>query len=165
MSEAETPSPHSSKKGQRKCGGCHSFMSDLDPHPECNKCLPRVCCKDSPSPHCAPLSQDMWRKWESTKKSSSTTKGPKGESVKGGNKAGKVCPGVPSSPKADSPGRLRLAALEAGFSSFKTEIVSMFASLTGRFTASHPPDSNMGGSRRDSPWWSNPFTGTGGPPC
>ena len=54
MSKAETPSPHSSKKGQRKCGGCHSFISDLDPHPECNKCLPRVCCKDSPCPHCTP---------------------------------------------------------------------------------------------------------------
>ena len=37
MSKAETPSPHSSKKSQ--CGGCHSFMSELDPHPECNKCL------------------------------------------------------------------------------------------------------------------------------
>ena len=34
-------------------------------------------------------------------------------------------------PKAESPGRLRLAALESGFSSFRTEIASMFASLTG----------------------------------
>ena len=40
MSRPETPSPaHSSKKGQKKCGLCHSFMSDLDPHPECNKYL------------------------------------------------------------------------------------------------------------------------------
>ena len=152
MSRAETPSPaHSSKKGQKMYGVCHSFMSDLDPHPECTKCLPRSCCKDSPCPRCAPLSQDMWKKWErqqSVKKSSSTTKGPKGESVKGGgNKAGKVYPAVPSSPKADSPGRLRIAALEAGFSSFKTEIASMFASLTGRLTAPHPPDSNTAGSR------------------
>ena len=42
----------------------------------------------------------------------------------------KVCPEVPSTSKAESPGRLRLAALESGFSSFKTEITSMFASLT-----------------------------------
>ena len=73
--------------------------------------------------------------------------GAQGGISKGGNKSGKVCPEVPSSPKADYPGRLRLAALEAGFSSFKTEIASMFASLTGRFTASHPPDSNTDGSR------------------
>ena len=83
---------------------------------------------------------------QSIKKSSSTTKGPKGESAKGGNKSGKVCPEVPSTPKAVSPGRLRLAALEAGFSSFKTEIASMFANLTGHLMASHPPDSNADGS-------------------
>ena len=38
-------------------------------------------------------------------------------------------------------------ALESGFSSFNTEIASMFASLTGRLTASHPPDPKAGGSR------------------
>ena len=64
----------------------------------------------------------------------------------GGDKYGKVCPDVPSTPKAESPGRLRLAALESGFSSFKTEIASMFPSLTGR-RESHPPDSNATGSR------------------
>ena len=68
--------------------------------------------------------------------------GAQGEISKGGNKAGKVYPAVPSTPKTDSPGRLRLANLEAGFSSFKTEIASMFATLTGRLTASHPPDYN-----------------------
>ena len=75
------------------------------------------------------------------------TKGPKGDSAKGGNKSGKVCPEVPSTPKAESPGRLRLAALESGFLSFRTEIASMFASLQGRFTASQPPDPKAGGSR------------------
>ena len=65
----------------------------------------------------------------------------------GGGKPGKVCPDVPSTPKAESPGSLRLAALESGFSSFKTEIASIFVSLTGRLTASHPPDPKAGGSR------------------
>ena len=156
MSRSETPSPaHSSKKDQKKCVLCHSFMSELDPHPECNRCLPRLCCKGSPCPpHCLLLSQDTWKKWEhqeSVKKSSSTMKEPKGELCLGGGggKAGKVSPAVPSTPKPDSPSRLRIAALEAGFSSFKTEIASMFASLTGRFTVSHPPDSNTDGSRLD----------------
>ena len=147
MSKAETPSPaHTSKKGQRKCVSCHTFMSDLDPHPECSKCLPRSCCMDSPCPHCAPLSQDMWKKWE-RQKVLFDHEGTQGESVKRGNKAGKVYPAVPSTPKTDSPGRLRLMALEAGFSSFKTEIASIFATLTGCFTASHPSDSNTDGSR------------------
>ena len=108
--EGGDPSPHASKK-QKKCGSCHSFLTDLDPHSECN------------------------------------TRGNQLRGGGGGNKSGKVCPEVPSSPKADSPGRLRLAALESGFSSFKTEISSMFASLTGRLTASHPPDPKAGGSR------------------
>ena len=150
MSKVETPSPHSSRK-QKKCGSCHTFLTDLDPHPDCSKCIPRGCSKESPCSHCAPLSLDTWNKWERqqcSKRSSSSTKGPKGDSAKGGgNKSGKVCPDVPSTPKAESPGRLRLAALESGFSSFKTEIASMFASLTGRLTASHPPDSNATGSR------------------
>ena len=30
------PSPHASKK-QKKCGSCHSFLTDLDPYSECNK--------------------------------------------------------------------------------------------------------------------------------
>ena len=69
-----------------------------------------------------PPSQDAWKKWErqqASKRSSSSTKGPKGDSTKGGNKPGKVCPDVPSTPKAESPGRLRLVALESGFSSFR----------------------------------------------
>ena len=143
------PSPHSPRK-QKKCGSCHSFLTDLDPHPDCSKCVPGGCSRESPCSHCAPLLQDAWKKWERqqcSKRSSSSTKGPKGDSAKGGNKPGKVCPDVPSTPKAESPGRLRLAALESGFSSFKTEIASMFASLTGRLTASHPPDSKAGGSR------------------
>ena len=93
MSRSETPSPaHSSKKDQKKCVVCHSFMSELDQHPECNRCLPLSCCKGSPCPHCLPLSQDTWKKWEhqqSVKKSSSTTKGPKGESGKGGTRLGR----------------------------------------------------------------------------
>ena len=151
MSKVDTPSPHSSRKHDKKCGSCHSFLSELDPHPVCPKCVPRGCSKESPCSHCAPLSQDAWKKWErqqASKRSSSSTKGPKEDSAKGeGTKPGKVCPDVPSTPKAESPGRLRLAALESGFSSFKTEIASMFASLTGRLTASHPPDPKAGGSR------------------
>ena len=79
--------------------------------------------KESPCSHCAPLSLDAWKKWERqqcSKRSSSSTKGPKVDSAKGGNKSGKVCPEVPSTSKAESPGRLRLAALESGFSSFKS---------------------------------------------
>ena len=145
----DTPSPHSSRK-QKKCGSCHSFLTDLDPHPDCSKCVPRGCSRESPCSHCAPLSQDAWKKWElhqCSKRSSSSTKGPKGDSAMGGNKPGKVCPDVPSTPKAVSPGRLRLTAWESDFSSFKAEIASMFASLTGRLTASHPPDPKAGGSR------------------
>ena len=150
MSKVDTPSPHSSKKHDKKCDSCHAYVSDLDPHPICQKCVPRECSKESPCSHCASLSLDAWKKWErqqASKRSSSSTKGPKGDSAKGGNKSGKVCPDVPSTPKAESPGRLRLAALESGFSSFRTEIASMFASLQGRFTASQPPDPKAGGSR------------------
>ena len=150
MSKVDIPSPYSSKKHDKKCDSCHAYVSDLDPHPICQKCVPRGCSKESPCCHCASLSLDAWKKWErqqASKRSSSSTKGPKGDSAKGGNKSGKVCPDVPSTPKAESPGRLRLAALESGFSSFRTEIASMFASLQGRFTASQPPDPKAGGSR------------------
>ena len=105
MSRAETPSPaHSSKKGQVKCGLCHSFMSDLDPHPECSNCLPRSCCMGSPCPLCAPLSQDMWKKWElqQTVKSPLRPRRDPGGISKGGgggNKAGKVYPAVPLYPQ------------------------------------------------------------------
>ena len=34
--EGGDPSSHTSKK-QKKCGSCHSFLTDLDPHSECNK--------------------------------------------------------------------------------------------------------------------------------
>ena len=86
MSKVETPSPHSSRK-QKKCGSCHTFLTDLDPHPDCSKCIPRGCSKESPCSHCAPLSLDTWNKWERqqcSKRSSSSTKGPKGDSAKGG---------------------------------------------------------------------------------
>ena len=72
-------------------------------------------------------------------------RGPKGIRPRGGSKSGKAaapsghCPVTPSTSKAESPGKSRLAALESGFSSFRTEIASMFASLQGRLTASHPP--------------------------
>ena len=80
-------------------------------------------------------------------------RGPKGIRPRGGTNLGRQtapsghCPDVPSTPKAESPGRLRLASLESGFSSFRAEMASMFASLQGRFTASHPPDPKAGGSR------------------
>ena len=90
MSKVETPSPHSSRK-QKKCGSCHTFLTDLDPHPDCSKCVPRGCSKESPCSHCAPLSLDAWKKWERqqcSKRSSSSMKGPKRDSAKGGNKSG-----------------------------------------------------------------------------
>ena len=148
MSKAQTPSPHASKKHDKRCDSCQSYVSELDPHPVCIKCVPRECNKELPCSHCASLSLDAWKRWErqqASRKSSSTTKGSKGDSAKGGSKSGKAaapsghCPDTPSTSKAESPGRLRLAALESGFSSFRAEIASMFASLQGRFTASHPP--------------------------
>ena len=156
MSKVETPSPHSSKKHDKRCDCCQAYVSDLDPHPVCQKCVPRECSKELPCSHCASLSPDAWKKWErqqASRRSSSSMKGPKGDSAKGGNKSGKAtapsghCPDVPSTPKAESPGRSRLAALESGFSSFRAEMASMFASLQGRLTASHPPDPKAGGSR------------------
>ena len=148
MSKAQTPSPHASKKHDKRCDSCQSYVSELDPHPVCLKCVPRECNKELPCSHCAPLSLDAWKRWErqqASRKSSSTTKGSKGDSAKGGSKSGKAaapsghCPVTPSTSKAESPGKSRLAALESGFSSFRTEIASMFASLQGRLTASHPP--------------------------
>ena len=157
MSKVETPSPHSSKKHDKRCDCCHAYVSELDPHPVCLKCVPRECSKELPCSHCASLSPDAWKKWErqkASRRSSLSTKGPKGDSAKGGgDKSGKAtapsghCPDVPSTPKAESPGRSRLAALESGFSSFRAEMASMFASLQRRFTASHPPDPKSDESR------------------
>ena len=157
MSKVETPSPHSSKKHDKRCDCCQAYVSDLDPHPVCQKCVPRECSKELPCSHCASLSPDAWKKWERSR----LRVGPlrprrgQGDSAKGGgNKSGKAtppsghCPDVPSTPKAESPGRLRLAALESGFSSFRAEMASMFASLQGRFAASHPPDPKAGGSHQ-----------------
>ena len=82
----DMPSPHSSRK-QKKCGSCHSFLTDLDPHPDCSKCVPRGYSRESPCSHCAPLSQDAWKKWERqqcSKWSSSSTKGPRGIQLRGG---------------------------------------------------------------------------------
>ena len=85
MSKVETPSPHSSKKHDKKCDSCHVYLSELDPHPICPKCVPRGCSKESPCSHCPSL--DAWKKWErqqASKRSSSSTKGPKWDSAKGG---------------------------------------------------------------------------------
>ena len=71
MSKVDTPSPHSSKKHDKKCDSCHAFLSDLDPHPICPKCVPRGCSKESPCSHCAPLSLDAWKKWECQQATSS----------------------------------------------------------------------------------------------
>ena len=81
--------PHASKKGQKKCDSCHFFMSDLEPHPECSNSYHVLAVCTVPA--------------LTIKKSSSTTKGPRGESVKGGNKAAKVYPAVPSYPKLIPP--------------------------------------------------------------
>ena len=50
MSKAETPPLLIPVRKARKCDSCHFFMSDLDPHPECSKCLPRSCCLRPPLP-------------------------------------------------------------------------------------------------------------------
>ena len=91
MSKVETPSPHASKK-QKKCGTCHTFLSDLDPHPECNKCVPRGCSKESPCSHCAPLSLDAWKKWEPQQCSKGPLhprRGPRGNQLRGGTSLGR----------------------------------------------------------------------------
>ena len=156
MSKVQTPSPHASKKHDKRCDSCQAYVSELDPHPVCLKCVPREYSKELPCSHCASLSPDAWKKWErqqASRRSSSSTKGPKGDSAKGGSKSGKAtappghCPDAPSTSKAESPGRSRLAALESGFSSFRAEMASMFASLQGRLTASHPPGPKADESR------------------
>ena len=156
MSKVQTPSPHASKKHDKRCDNCQAYVSELDPHPVCLKCVPRECSRELPCSHCASLSLDAWKKWErqqASRMSSSSTKGPKGDSAKGGSKSEKAaalpghCPDAPSTSKAESPGRSRLAALESGFSSFRAEMASMFASLQGRLTASHPPGSKADESR------------------
>ena len=153
MSKVQTPSPLASKKHDKRCDSCHAYVSELDPHPVCLKCVPRECSRELP---CASLSLDAWKKWErqqASRRSSSSTKGPKGDSAKGGSKSGKVtalpghCPDAPSTSKAESPGRSRLAALESGFSSFRAEMALMFASLQGRLTAPHPPGPKADESR------------------
>ena len=93
MLKAQTPSPHASKKHDKRCDSCQSYVSELDPHPVCLKCVPRECNKELPCSHCAPLSLDAWKRWErqqASRKSSSTTKGSKGDSAKGGSKSGKA---------------------------------------------------------------------------
>ena len=119
MSKVQTPSPLASKKHDKRCDSCHAYVSELDPHPVCLKCVPRECSRELPCSHCASLSLDAWKKWErqqASRRSSSSTKGPKGDSAKGGSKSGKVtalpghCPDAPSTSKAESPGRSRLAA-------------------------------------------------------
>ena len=156
MSKVQTPSPHASKKHDKRCDTCHAYVSELDPHPVCQKCFPRECSRELPCSHCASLSPDAWKRWErqqASRRSSLATKGPKGDSAKGGSKSGKAaaltghCPDAPSTSKAESPGRSRLAALESGFSSFRAEMASMFASLQGRLTASHPPGPETDESR------------------
>ena len=54
MSKAQTPSPHASKKHDKRCDSCQSYVSELDPHPVCLKCVPRECNKELPCSHCAP---------------------------------------------------------------------------------------------------------------
>ena len=87
MSKVQTPSPLASKKHDKRCDSCHAYVSELDPHPVCLKCVPRECSRELPCSHCASLSLDAWKKWErqqASRRSSSSTKGPKGNSAKGG---------------------------------------------------------------------------------
>ena len=65
-------------------------------------------------------------------------RGPKGIRLRGGTNLGKYAQMFLQPPKPSLLGRLRLAALE---------FASMFAGLTGRLTASQPPDPKAGGSR------------------
>ena len=92
MSKVDTPSPHSSKR-QKKCGSCHTFLTDLDPHPDCSKCVPRRCSKESPCSHCAPLSLDAWKKWEhhssALKGPLHPQRGPRGIQLRGGTSLGR----------------------------------------------------------------------------
>ena len=95
MSKVQTPSPHASKKHDKRCDSCQAYVSELDPHPVCLKCVPRECSKELPCSHCASLSPDAWKKWErqqASRRSSSSTKGPKGDSAKGGANLGRQRP-------------------------------------------------------------------------
>ena len=87
MSKVQTPSPHASKKHDKMCDSCQAYVSELDPHPVCLKCVPRECSRELPCSHCASLSLDAWKKRErqqASHRSSSSTKGPKWDSAKGG---------------------------------------------------------------------------------
>ena len=87
MSKVQTPSPHASKKHDKRCDSCQAYVSESDPHPVCLKCVARECSRELPCSHCASLSLDAWKKWErqqASRRSSSSTKGPKGDSAKGG---------------------------------------------------------------------------------
>ena len=80
MSKVQTPSP-STKKHDKRCDSCQAYVSELDPHPVCLKCVPRECSRELPCSHCAPLSLDAWKKWErqqASRRPSSSTKGSKG---------------------------------------------------------------------------------------
>ena len=95
MSKVQTPSPHASKKHDKRCDTCHAYVSELDPHPVCQKCFPRECSRELPCSHCASLSPDAWKRWErqqASRRSSSATKGPKGDSAKGGANLGRQRP-------------------------------------------------------------------------
>ena len=82
MSEVDTPSPHSSRK-QKKCGSCHSFLAELDPHLNYSKCVPRGCSRESPCSHWAPSLRTHGRNG-----SASTPlcprRGPRGIQLRGG---------------------------------------------------------------------------------
>ena len=96
MSKVQTPSPHASKKHDKRCDSCQAYVSELDPHPVCPKCVPRECSRELPCSHCASLSLDAWKKWEcqqASRRSSSSTKGPKGDSAKGGGGGEKIWEG------------------------------------------------------------------------
>ena len=64
MSKVQTPSPHASKKHDKRFDSCQAYVSELDPHPVCLKCVPRECSRELPCSHCASLSLDAWKKWE-----------------------------------------------------------------------------------------------------
>ena len=49
MSKVQTPSPHASKKHDKRCDGCQAYVSELDPHPVCLKCVRKSAVKSFPA--------------------------------------------------------------------------------------------------------------------
>ena len=153
MSKVQTPSPHASKKHDKRCDNCHAYVSELDPHPVCQKCVPRECSRELPCSHCASLSMDAWKKWERQQASRRSSSAIKGIRPRGGANLGRQRPLRGIAQMLLQPPRLSLLVgrdwqpWNQAFRPSGRKWPPCFASLQGRLTASHPPGPETDESR------------------